>query len=119
MFPRLTLKMRSVLFNQTGPSSVLTLQDTPIPKLNSPSSILIRNHAVGVNFIDTYHRSGLYKVDLPCIPGREAAGIVEEVGSQISQFKKGDRVAYLGMGCYAEYTLQENGALFFLKKLKG
>lgn len=107
---RISALMKSVSFSQTGDASVLTYKtDTPVPTLTKSHQILIRNKCVGVNFIDTYHRSGLYKVELPCIPGREGAGLVEEVGADVKGFKKGDRVAYLGMGTYAEFTRLETG----------
>ncbi len=57
--------------------------------------VLVRHKAIGVNFIDVYHRTGLYPLPaLPAIPGMEASGIVEQVGSGVSDFKPGDRVAY-------------------------
>jgi NADPH2:quinone reductase len=63
----------------------------------------VRHTAIGVNFIDTYHRSGLYKLPLPSVLGSEAAGVVEAVGEGGTSLKKGDRVAYAGaMGAYAE-----------------
>ncbi len=60
----------------------------------APHQVRLRQTAVGVNFIDTYHRSGLYKLDLPFTPGSEGAGIVEAVGSEVRDFQPGDRVAY-------------------------
>ncbi len=54
--------------------------------INKPNEILVKSMFVGVNFIDTYHRSGLYSVQLPYIPGREASGVVEAVGSEVSFF---------------------------------
>src|SRR5215475_622406 len=64
----------------------------------------VRQTAVGVNYIDTYHRSGLYKVPLPSGIGSEAAGVVEAVGAGVTELKVGDRVAYSGgpIGAYAE-----------------
>jgi len=67
--------------------------------------VLVRHKAIGVNFIDVYHRTGLYPLPaLPAIPGMEASGIVEQVGSGVSDFKPGDRVAYAGVppGAYAQ-----------------
>jgi len=65
--------------------------------------MLIRNTAVGLNFIDTYHRSGLYPIPLPSVIGMEGAGVVEKLGPKVSGFKVGDRVAYAQpMGSYAE-----------------
>lgn len=69
-----------------------------------PGEVLIRQTAVGLNFIDTYHRSGLYPLTLPAGLGTEAAGIVAAVGSGVTGFQAGDRVAYAGLppGAYAE-----------------
>ena len=64
----------------------------------------LRQTAVGLNYIDTYHRSGLYKIPLPSGIGTEAAGVLEAVGAGVTEFKPGDRVAYSGgpLGAYAE-----------------
>src|SRR5204862_7961931 len=68
-----------------------------------PGEVLVRNTAVDLNFIDTYHRSGLYPVALPATLGVEGAGIVKAVGKKVTEFKAGDRVAYAGIpGAYAE-----------------
>ena len=68
--------------------------------------VLVRLEAIGVNFIDTYQRSGLYPVDLPFTPGMEGAGVVEKTGAGVAAFAAGDRVAYAGVrGAYAEQTL--------------
>ncbi len=69
-----------------------------------PDEILIRQSAVGLNFIDTYHRTGLYPLELPFTPGMEGAGVVEETGDNVTELKPGDRVAYasLPVGAYAE-----------------
>jgi NADPH2:quinone reductase len=69
--------------------------------------VLVRNTAVGLNFVDTYQRSGLYQVPLPFTPGSEGAGVVEAVGPKVKEFKAGDRVAYTGpIGAYAEVLLR-------------
>ena len=69
--------------------------------------VLVRNTAVGLNFIDTYQRSGLYPMPLPFTPGSEGAGVVEAVGPKVKEFKVGDRVAYAGPpGAYAEVLLR-------------
>jgi NADPH2:quinone reductase len=72
-----------------------------------PKEIRIRHTAVGLNFIDTYHRSGLYKLPLPSIIGREGAGVVEAVGAEVSELAVGDRVAYASapIGSYSEARL--------------
>jgi NADPH2:quinone reductase len=69
--------------------------------------VLVRNTAVGLNFIDTYQRSGLYPMQLPFTPGSEGAGVVEAVGPKVKEFKAGDHVAYSGpVGAYAEVLLR-------------
>ena len=68
-----------------------------------PNQARIRQTAIGINFIDTYHRTGLYPVKFPCTPGGEAAGVVDAVGEGVTRHKVGDRVAYSGgFGAYAE-----------------
>lgn len=67
--------------------------------------VLVRNTAIGVNFIDTYHRKGVYPTSYPLVLGREGAGVVEAIGDQVTSFKVGDRVAYLSPAAYAELTL--------------
>lgn len=94
--------MRAIQFSRTGGPDVLELVevDTPSP---APGQVLIRHEAIGINFIDTYHRSGLYPVKLPTTLGGEAAGVVEAVSEGVTRFKAGDRVAYAGgFGGYAE-----------------
>src|SRR4051794_26702933 len=96
--------MRAIQFAETGGPEVLKAVEieTPTP---GPGQVLIRHVAIGINFIDTYHRTGLYPVKLPCIPGGEAAGDVVAVGEGVSRFKVGDSVAYAGgFGAYAEYN---------------
>ena len=87
---------------RTGGPEVLEAVELDVP---SPAAgqILIRHHAVGLNYIDTYHRSGLYPLKTPVVIGLEAAGIVEAIGDGVTRFQVGDRVAYNGtMGAYAE-----------------
>ncbi|HEY9445688.1 MAG TPA: quinone oxidoreductase [Burkholderiales bacterium] len=72
-----------------------------------PGQVRVRNTAVGLNFIDTYHRSGLYSVPMPVTLGSEGAGVVEAVGPRVKGFKVGDRVAYAQpIGAYAEVLLR-------------
>ncbi len=72
-----------------------------------PGEVRVRNTAVGLNFIDTYHRSGLYPLPLPATPGMEGAGVVDAVGPKVKEFKKGDRVAYANpIGAYADVLLR-------------
>lgn len=72
-----------------------------------PGQVRVRNTAVGLNFIDTYHRNGLYPLQLPLTLGTEGAGVVEAVGPKVKEFKVGDRVAYANpIGAYAEVLLR-------------
>ncbi len=72
-----------------------------------PGEVRVRNTAVGLNYIDTYHRSGLYPMPLPLVLGSEGAGVVEAVGPRVREFKVGDRVAYAQpIGAYAEVLLR-------------
>ena len=73
------------------------------PKQPGPGQALVKQTAVGLNFIDTYHRTGLYPVKLPFVPGAEGAGVVEAVGEGVTNVSVGDRVAYLGGGAYASH----------------
>lgn len=96
--------MKAVQVFATGGVEALTFNNNAIVPIITPSQILVQNMFVGVNFIDTYHRTGLYKLPLPFVPGREGSGIVVEVGADVKAFKVGDRVAYTGTATYAEYT---------------
>ena len=97
--------MRAIRFVRTGGPEVLELVeiDTPTPGVGQ---ILIRHEAIGINFIETYQRTGLYPVKLPAIPGGEVAGLVEAVGEGVTRFNVGDRVATTNAGgAYAEASL--------------
>ncbi len=88
--------------SETGGPEVL--KKVPIePRKPGPGEALVRQNAAGLNFIDTYHRSGSYPVDLPCVPGTEGAGTVEAVGEGVTHLKPGDRVSYVGMGTYTSH----------------
>ncbi len=88
--------------SETG--SVEVLVKTPrAPRPPGPGQALVRQTASGLNFIDTYHRTGLYPVKLPFVPGSEGAGVVEAVGEGVDHLAVGDRVAYLGSGTYATH----------------
>jgi NADPH2:quinone reductase len=95
--------MKAIRFHQTGGPEVLSLEDHPIPE-PGPGQARVRHTAIGVNFIDTYHRTGLYKLPLPSGLGVEAAGVVEAVGQGVAHVAAGDRVAYVARppGAYAE-----------------
>lgn len=97
---------RAIRFHRTGGPEVLQWEEVEVVRPGE-GQVRIRQTAVGLNYIDTYHRSGLYPVPLPAIPGEEGAGVVEEIGPGVSGLKVGDRVAYAGgpIGGYAEERL--------------
>lgn len=92
----------AVLISRTGGPEVLELREIPRPE-PGPDEVLVRHEAVGLNFIDTYHRSGLYPIALPSSLGNEAAGVVEAVGEGVPGFAAGDRVGYFTgpLGAYS------------------
>ena len=95
---------KAIWMRETGGPEVLRWEDYD-PGQPGPGEALIRHDAVGLNYIDVYHRSGLYPLpSLPGIPGMEGAGIVEGIGEGVSEVKVGDRIAYAGQppGAYAE-----------------
>ncbi|KAI0151305.1 hypothetical protein BJ166DRAFT_501443 [Pestalotiopsis sp. NC0098] len=98
--------MGGILIEQTGTSDVLQWKnDIPVPELKE-GQVLVKNEWVGVNYIDTYFRSGLYKAPLPFVTGGEAGGVVAAVHGSVSGLKVGDKVGYLSQtrGAYAQYT---------------
>src|SRR5664279_2031953 len=97
--------MKSIQVNVPGGPENLQLVDIPTPR-PGPGQALVRLAASGVNFIDIYFRTGLYKADLPIAIGSEGAGTVEEVGEGVTEVAPGDRVAYaMARGSYAEYAV--------------
>ena len=97
--------MKAIQIRATGGPEVLETAEMSIP-VPGPGQVLIRIEAIGVNFIEIYFRKGTYKAALPLIPGSEAAGTVEELGSGVNGFKPGDLVASVSvLGSYAEYAL--------------
>lgn len=97
--------MKAIRVTKTGDASVLELVDAPKPMPNAGEA-LVRLKAAGLNFVDIYIREGRYPRPLPFIPGLEGAGIVEAVGSGVTEVKPGDRVAYTAtMGSYAEFNI--------------
>ena len=96
--------MKVVHIHQPGGPEVLVLEEADIPT-PGPKEALVRIESIGVNFIDIYHRTGLYPLDVPFILGREAAGTVESVGGEVSEVKAGERVAYVLFPSYAEYAI--------------
>jgi NADPH2:quinone reductase len=94
---------QAIRFHRTGGPEVLQWDTVDVPP-PGPGEAQVRHHAVGLNYIDTYHRSGLYPVPLPSGIGMEGAGVVEAVGEDVTDLAPGDRVAYAGgpLGAYAE-----------------
>lgn len=97
--------MKAIQIDRLGGPEVMEFREAPRPQLQ-PGTIIIRNHVITINFGDLFFTRGEYLVKpvFPDTPGMEAAGIVEEVAPDITEFTPGMRVAYIGMGSYAEYT---------------
>ena len=97
---------KSIIIKKNGGPEVLELQDVNVGS-PGPDEIKVTNHAIGLNYIDTYHRSGLYPLPLPSGIGLEAAGKIDEVGSNVKEFNKGDNIAYAAMpiGSYAQQRI--------------
>src|SRR5437899_2865117 len=93
----------AIRFEKPGGPDVLSWQQVEVGKPGQ-GQVRLRHKAVGLNYIDTYHRSGLYSLPMPSGLGSEGAGVVEEIGSGVTGLKAGDRVAYAGgpIGAYAE-----------------
>jgi len=97
---------KAIIIKKNGGPEVLELQDVNVGS-PGPDEIKVTNYAIGLNYIDTYHRSGLYPLKLPSGIGLEAAGKVEEVGSNITEFNKGDNIAYASvpLGAYSQQRI--------------
>lgn len=98
--------MKAVQINKNGGVEVLEHNDVPVPKVGE-GQILVRNQIAGLNFIDTYFRSGLYKApQFPLTLGREAAGTIVDIHSSVKGFENGSRVVFMGtVGAYAQYSV--------------
>jgi NADPH2:quinone reductase len=97
--------VHAIRVHQTGGPEALTWESVDVGA-PGPGQVRLKQHAIGVNYIDTYQRSGLYKLPLPLVPGNEGAGEVVAVGAGVTEFKVGDRGAYAGAaGGYAEERL--------------
>ena len=96
--------MKAIEISKNGGPEVLEIKDI---KLSKPEEdeVTIEHRAIGLNYIDTYHRSGLYPLKLPSGIGAEGAGIIKEIGSNVKEFKVGDKVSYAGMplGAYSTH----------------
>ena len=97
---------KSIILKKNGGPEVLELQDVKVDS-PGPDEIKVTNHAIGLNYIDTYHRSGLYPIKLPSGIGLEAAGKIDEVGSNVTELNKGDNIAYASvpLGAYAQQRI--------------
>ena len=97
---------KSIIISKSGGPEVLEISDLKLGTLG-PDDIKITNHAIGLNFIDTYHRSGLYPLKLPSGIGLEAAGKIDEIGSNVSDLNIGDNIAYAAapVGAYSQQRI--------------
>jgi len=96
--------MKAIKISKNGGPEVLELKDITLDK-PGPDEVTIEHKAIGLNYIDTYHRSGLYPLKLPTGIGAEGAGIIKEVGSSVKEFNVGDKVSYAGipLGAYSTH----------------
>src|SRR5450432_1266378 len=95
--------MRAIRIHYTGAPDVMQMENVELP-LPGAGEVRVRNHAIGVNYLDVYYRSGFYpSPPRPFTPGNEGAGVIESVGKGVKDFKPGDRVAYVAtLGAYAQ-----------------
>ena len=100
------MRAHAIRIHKTGGPEVLTWEEVDVGEPGA-GQVLLRQSAIGLNYIDTYHRNGLYPVPMPSGIGLEGAAVIEKVGSGVSEFKIGDRVAYASapIGAYAERRL--------------
>src|SRR6266852_9832721 len=97
--------MKAIQVKQCGSPEALEVVDIPKPA-PGPKQALVKIEVSGINYIDVYFRTGLYKAAPPFPPGMEAAGVVEAIGPEVSEVAVGDRVAYaMAMGSYAQYAV--------------
>lgn len=98
--------MKAIQFDRLGGAEVMELREIPKPELR-PGTVLVRNHVIAINYGDTFFIRGTYLVKpvFPDIPGMEGAGVIDAVAPDVTDLKPGMRVAYIGMGSYADYTL--------------
>ena len=96
--------MKAVEINKTGGAEVLEIKDITLSK-PGPDEVTIEHKAIGLNYIDTYHRSGLYPLKLPTGLGLEGAGIITDTGDNVKEFKVGDKISYAGipLGSYSSH----------------
>ena len=108
---------RVVKIEKTGGPEVLKIETVNLGD-PGPSEVLIEHKAIGVNFIDTYHRSGLYPLELPSGIGAEASGIIKAAGSKVQDFSVGDSIAYAGdpLGSYSSERIFDTKHLVKIPK---
>ena len=96
--------MKAVEINKTGGTEVLEIKEITLDK-PGPEEVQIEQKAIGLNYIDTYHRSGLYPLKLPSGIGLEGAGIITKIGENVKNFKVGDKISYAGipLGSYSTH----------------
>ena len=111
--PDLPPRMTAVRISEYGGPSALTVETIPLP-IPSPSQVLVRISHAGINYIDTYHRTGLYPNPLPLTIGREGSGVVVQLGSDVKEIQLGERVVFFAQGAYAQYVAVEASAVFQL-----
>jgi NADPH2:quinone reductase len=111
------IMVKAVRVHEVGSPEVMQIEEIELPP-PGPGEVLVRNHAIGVNYIDTYFRTGHYPApSMPFIPGNEAAGEIAALGKGVKGFKEGDRVAYVAsLGCYAEERVVDATRLIKLPK---
>ncbi len=104
--------VKAIFVHEYGGPEVLKI-GTYTPDTPSKTAVKIKHTAIGVNYIDTYYRTGLYPTTLPFIPGEEAVGVIEEIGSDVKQLKVGDRVAYatISLGAYSESRVIDSNSV--------
>src|SRR4029079_14616045 len=96
---------KAVRYHKQGGPEVLQVDDVQVGD-PAQGQIKVRHTAIGVNFVDTYQRSGLYPMQMPAVAGNEGAGVIEAVGAGVKGLKKGERVCYTGLpGSYCEERL--------------
>ncbi|GMM45268.1 NADPH:quinone reductase [Pichia kluyveri] len=98
-------KQSVIYYDKTGGPEVLQFStDFPVPSDLASNEILVKNRYSGINYIETYFRNGIYPASFPYIPGREASGEIVAIGSDVKNFKIGDKIAYLGNQNFAQFT---------------